>query len=123
MNNVEEAFIKCYIVLHVQDMKTPLEILILLRLNTSVKFNPTNNAEVLTTGRDSIVKLTDVRKAGEELQSFYHSDFRIDLSYAACAISADGKSSFHSFTYNCTFQNINIIANINNVPLPPPVKV
>jgi autophagy-related protein 16 len=58
---------------------------------TSVKFNPTNNAEVLTAGRDSIVKLTDVRKSGEELQSFFHSEFKVDLSYAACAISPDGK--------------------------------
>ncbi len=58
---------------------------------TSVKFNPRNNAEVLTTGRDSVVKLIDVRKSGEALQSFYHSDYRIDLSYAGCAISPDGK--------------------------------
>ena len=61
---------------------------------TSVKFNPTNNAEVLTTGRDSVMKLTDVRKAGQELQSFSHVDFKIDLSYAGSAISPDGKS-FH----------------------------
>jgi len=58
---------------------------------TSVNFNPSNNAEVLTTGRDSIVKLIDVRKSGEELQSFRHTDFLIDLTYAACAISPDGK--------------------------------
>lgn len=58
---------------------------------TSVRFNPTNNAEVLTTGRDSVVRLIDVRKAGEELQSFSHTNFKIDLSYAACAISPDGK--------------------------------
>lgn len=58
---------------------------------TSVKFNPTNNAEVLTTGRDSVMRLIDVRKAGEELQSFTHSDFKIDLSYSGCSISPDGK--------------------------------
>jgi len=58
---------------------------------TSVKFNPRNNAEVLTTGRDSVVKLIDVRKSGEVLQSFFHSEYRIDLSYAGCAISPDGK--------------------------------
>jgi len=50
-----------------------------------------NNAEVLTLGRDSVMRLIDVRKSGQELQSFYHSDFRIDLSYAGCAISPDGK--------------------------------
>lgn len=37
------------------------------------------------------MKLTDVRKSGEELQSFFHSEFKVDLSYAACAISPDGK--------------------------------
>lgn len=58
---------------------------------TSVQFNPMNNAEVLTLGRDSVMRLIDVRKSGQELQSFYHSDFRIDLSYAGCAISPDGK--------------------------------
>ena len=57
---------------------------------TSVNFNPKNNAEVLTAGRDSILKLIDVRKSGQELQSFSHADFRIDLSYAGCAISPNG---------------------------------
>ena len=60
---------------------------------TSVHFNPKNNAEVLTTGRDSIVKLIDVRKSGQVLQSFFHSDFQIDLSYAGCTLSPDGKIS------------------------------
>lgn len=58
---------------------------------TSVNFNPKNNAEVLTAGRDSILKLIDVRKSGQELQSFSHAGFRIDLSYAGCAISPNGK--------------------------------
>jgi autophagy-related protein 16 len=58
---------------------------------TSVNFNPNNNAEILTTGRDSTVKLVDVRKTGQALQTFFHSEFRIDVSYAACAISPDGR--------------------------------
>ena len=58
---------------------------------TSVNFNPNNNAEILTTGRDNTLKLVDVRKSGQELQTYFHKDFRIDLSYAACAISPDGK--------------------------------
>ena len=57
-----------------------------------MQFNPKNNAQVLTTGRDSVVKIIDVRKAGQELQSFFHSEFKIDLSYATCAISPDGKN-------------------------------
>lgn len=60
---------------------------------TSVQFNPANNAEVLTTGRDSVVKLIDVRKSGQELQSFSHSEFKIDLSYAGCTISPNGTFS------------------------------
>ncbi len=58
---------------------------------TSVNFNPSNNEEILTCGRDSLVKLVDVRKTGQELQSFFHAGFRVDLSYAKCAISPDGK--------------------------------
>ena len=58
---------------------------------TSANFNPSNNAEILTAGRDSVVKLVDVRNTGQELQTFHHSEFRIDLSYAACAISPDGR--------------------------------
>ncbi len=74
---------------------------------TSVNFNPNNNAEILTTGRDSTVKLIDVRKTGEELQTLFHPEFRIDLSYAACAISPDGKyaaagsSNGTIFLWNC----------------------
>lgn len=57
---------------------------------TSVNFNPNNNAEILTMGRDSTVKLVDVRQAGQELQTFQHADFKTDLSYSSCAISPDG---------------------------------
>jgi len=58
---------------------------------TSVNFNPSNNGEILTCGRDSSLKLVDVRKNGQEMQTFYHSEFRVDLSYAKAAISPDGK--------------------------------
>ena len=57
---------------------------------SSVNFNPNNNAEILTLGSDSTLKLVDVRKAGQELQSFRYADFKNNLSYAACAISPDG---------------------------------
>jgi autophagy-related protein 16-1 len=36
------------------------------------------------------VKLIDVRNTGQELQTFHHAEFWIDLSYASCAISPDG---------------------------------
>ena len=58
---------------------------------TSVNFNPNNNSEILSAGRDDTLKIVDVRQTGQTLQTFNHPDFRIDLSYAACAISPDGK--------------------------------
>lgn len=58
---------------------------------TSVHFNPTNNAEILTMGCDNTLKIVDVRKQGQALQTFYHEQFKIDANYATCAISPDGK--------------------------------
>jgi len=57
---------------------------------TSVQFNPSNSWEILTAGRDSTVRLLDARTL-QELYSFYHTDFSIDLNNAACAISPNGE--------------------------------
>ena len=70
---------------------------------TSVMFNPSNNSQIVSMGRDSIIKLVDVRMAttnssdlsssvdGIELQTFQHVDMKVDLSYSGCVISPDGK--------------------------------
>lgn len=70
---------------------------------TSVMFNPSNSSQIVTMGRDSIIKLVDLRMAstdssdlpssngGIELQTFQHVDMKVDLSYSGCAISPDGK--------------------------------
>eukprot|EP00559_Dactyliosolen_fragilissimus_P005156 CAMPEP_0184857380 /NCGR_PEP_ID=MMETSP0580-20130426/2543_1 /TAXON_ID=1118495 /ORGANISM="Dactyliosolen fragilissimus" /LENGTH=557 /DNA_ID=CAMNT_0027352947 /DNA_START=72 /DNA_END=1745 /DNA_ORIENTATION=- len=57
---------------------------------TSVQFNPNNNAEVLTMGRDSKLKLIDARTC-RELKEFKHTQFRIDLNYASCSLSPNGR--------------------------------
>lgn len=57
---------------------------------TSVQFNPSNSWEILTAGRDSTARLLDARTL-KELHLFHHTDFKIDLSYATCSISPDGK--------------------------------
>ena len=58
---------------------------------TCVRFNPAKDSEVLTVGRDNVARLIDSRKTSEEIQSFHHTDFRIDSNYALCAISPDGR--------------------------------
>lgn len=70
---------------------------------TSVMFNPSNSSQIVTMGRDSIIKLVDLRmttsdssdvqssNGGIELQTFRHVDMKVDLSYSGCAISPDGK--------------------------------
>lgn len=58
---------------------------------TSVNFNPNNNVEVISMGRDNCIKVVDVRKVGKELHRLYHDDFQIDVNYAASTISHDGK--------------------------------
>lgn len=68
---------------------------------TSVMFHPSNPSQILTMGRDSILKLVDVRmtsnlssessRGAVELQKFQHVDMKVDLSCAGCTISPDGK--------------------------------
>ena len=58
---------------------------------TSIHFNPRNNSEMITMGRDCTIKLVDVR-TGQELQAFHHGNFRVDTNYSACTISPDGKN-------------------------------
>lgn len=58
---------------------------------TSVKFNPNNNLEVLSLGRDNCIKVVDMRKAGIELHRLSDPDFQVDLVYSTSSISPDGK--------------------------------
>ena len=58
---------------------------------TCVRFNPAKDSEILTVGRDNVVRLIDSRKTSEEIQNFHHTDFRVDTNYALCAISPDGR--------------------------------
>mmetsp|Transcript_10927 Transcript_10927/g.20412 ORF Transcript_10927/g.20412 Transcript_10927/m.20412 type:complete len:560 (+) Transcript_10927:151-1830(+) len=58
---------------------------------TSVSFNPNNNVEVISMGRDNCIKVVDVRNAGKELHRLDHVGFQIDVNHAACVISQDGK--------------------------------
>ena len=57
---------------------------------TCVRFHPVNSAEVVTLGRDSMVRILDVRTRGE-IRAFRHGDFRVDSNYSSCAISPDGE--------------------------------
>jgi WD40 repeat protein len=56
---------------------------------TSVQFNPENAAEILSLGRDSQLKLSDVRNRAV-VRTFQHPNFRIDLNYASASLSPDG---------------------------------
>jgi len=57
---------------------------------TSVQFNPNNAVEILSLGRDSQLKLVDIRNR-TVLHTFQHAEFRVDLNYASSSISPDGK--------------------------------
>uniref|UniRef100_A0A7S2AAH2 Autophagy-related protein 16 domain-containing protein n=1 Tax=Trieres chinensis TaxID=1514140 RepID=A0A7S2AAH2_TRICV len=56
---------------------------------TSVYFSPSNNTHLLTSGRDSTLKLVDMRTC-TTLQTFFHGDFRTLVNYASCSLSPDG---------------------------------
>lgn len=58
---------------------------------TSVYFNPNNNVEVISMGRDNCIKVVDVRKVGKELHRLHHNGFQIDVNNGASVISPDGK--------------------------------
>lgn len=56
---------------------------------TSVQFSPSNSTQILTNGRDSTLRLIDMRTCAT-LQSFQHLDFRTLVNYASSALSPDG---------------------------------
>lgn len=56
---------------------------------TSVHFNPADNTKLLTNGRDSTLKLVDVRTC-TTVQTISHPDFRTLTNHASCALSPDG---------------------------------
>jgi len=56
---------------------------------TSVQFHPSIMTQVLTTGRDSTVKLVDIRTC-VALETMSHNDYRISCSWSSCAFSPDG---------------------------------
>ena len=58
---------------------------------TSVHFSPNNNQHILTNGRDSTLKLMDMRTCST-LQTFQHGEFRTLMNHASSALSPDGKN-------------------------------
>lgn len=56
---------------------------------TSVQFSPSNSTQILTNGRDSTLRLVDMRTCAT-LQSFQHLDFRTLVNYASSSFSPDG---------------------------------
>ena len=56
---------------------------------TSVQFHPIIGNQVLTTGKDSSIKVVDIRTC-TALQTMRHDDYRNNYSWGACAFSSDG---------------------------------
>lgn len=56
---------------------------------TSVHWNPKNSHEVLTNGRDSSLKIVDVRTS-TVISTFCDPGFRTLSNYASCSFSPDG---------------------------------
>mmetsp|Transcript_3308 Transcript_3308/g.7193 ORF Transcript_3308/g.7193 Transcript_3308/m.7193 type:complete len:599 (+) Transcript_3308:472-2268(+) len=56
---------------------------------TSVQFSPTDNTKLLTNGRDSTLKLVDVRTC-TTVQTLRHPDFRTMMNHVSAALSPDG---------------------------------
>ena len=57
---------------------------------TSVQFHPTNALQVLTNGKDSCVKVVDVRTC-TALQTLQHENFRTAFQWSNASFSPDGK--------------------------------
>lgn len=72
---------------------------------TSVQVNSANTSQILTAGRDSTLKLIDVRTCSE-IQTFSHSSLRIVFNYSACALSPDGKDVLLSHDSCLFFQSL-----------------
>ena len=56
---------------------------------TSVQFHPTNVMQVLTNGKDSCLKVVDVRTC-TALQTLTHDQFRTAFQYSSASFSPDG---------------------------------
>ena len=56
---------------------------------TSVQFHPSNATQVLTNGKDSCLKLMDMR-TGTALFTMRDDDFRTTYNWSACCMSPDG---------------------------------
>ena len=56
---------------------------------TSVQFDPSNSAQLLTNGRDHTLKLVDLR-TGSAVKTFSNPDFQTTYSWSACAMSPNG---------------------------------
>jgi len=56
---------------------------------TSVQCHPMNGNQILTNGRDSVLRVVDVRTC-TAVQSLGHEDFRTAFNYSSCGISPDG---------------------------------
>jgi autophagy-related protein 16 len=59
---------------------------------TSVQFHPTNALQVLTNGKDSSVKVIDVRTC-TALQTLRHEAFQTGFQWSTASFSPDGKLS------------------------------
>lgn len=56
---------------------------------TSVHFHPKNSTELLTNGRDSMLKVVDIRTC-TPIQTLMHEDFRTMFNWSSCSFSPDG---------------------------------
>lgn len=62
---------------------------------TSVQFHPTNAMQVLTNGKDSCLKVVDVRTC-TALQTLRHGNFRTGFQWSNASFSPDGKQSWNA---------------------------
>eukprot|EP00550_Attheya_septentrionalis_P005774 CAMPEP_0198282502 /NCGR_PEP_ID=MMETSP1449-20131203/2292_1 /TAXON_ID=420275 /ORGANISM="Attheya septentrionalis, Strain CCMP2084" /LENGTH=568 /DNA_ID=CAMNT_0043978767 /DNA_START=177 /DNA_END=1883 /DNA_ORIENTATION=- len=56
---------------------------------TCAHLHPTNGTQILTNGRDSVLKLVDIRM-GSVISTMTHKDFRTPFNWSACSYSPDG---------------------------------
>ena len=56
---------------------------------TCVQFHPSNSTQVLTNGKDSCLKVVDVRTC-TALHTLRHEDFRTNYTWSSCSFSGDG---------------------------------
>jgi autophagy-related protein 16 len=58
---------------------------------TTVQFHPTNAMQVLTNGKDSCLKVVDVRTC-TALQTLVHDDFRTTFQFSGASFSPNGEN-------------------------------